>query len=268
MEGVDSAERTADVERWARWYIGTRELACKLAPGGPPERWAASPAPLRLTAPGRPPELRVVERAPRMPRSLRSAEARARVMHRFLHHELQAAELMAWALLAFPETPRAFREGLLEVLQDEVRHMQLYAEHIRALGFEVGDFPVRDWFWQRVPSCETPAAFVACMGIGFEGGNLEHSARFADAFRAVGDERGAAIQDQVGQEEVAHVRFAVGWFRRFVGGLDFERWQAHLPEPLSPMVMRGRPLHGERRRLAGLEPAFLEALEAWEPTGL
>ena len=104
------------------------------------------------------------------------------------------------------------------------------------------------------------------MGMGFEAGNLEHSAKFADAFRAAGDDRGAAIQDQVGAEEVAHVRFAVHWFREFKGDLSFDAWLEELPPPLSPMVMRGVPLHRERRGAAGLDDAFLDALSAWTPT--
>ena len=104
------------------------------------------------------------------------------------------------------------------------------------------------------------------MGMGFEAGNLEHSAKFADAFRHAGDEVGAAIQDQVGAEEIAHVRFAVRWFVEFKGALDFDAWLEELPPPLSPMVMRGQPLHRERRGAAGLDTPFLDALSAWSPT--
>ena len=86
---------------------------------------------------------------------------------------------MCWAILAFPETPPSFRRGLMAIAREEVRHMGLYLEHLGVLGHAVGDFEVRDWFWERVPSCESPAAFVATMGIGFEGGNLDHSERFA-----------------------------------------------------------------------------------------
>jgi hypothetical protein len=50
-------------------------------------------------------EVPVGQRAARDPRRAR------RLVHTFLHHELQAAELMAWAILAFPEDARAFRAG-------------------------------------------------------------------------------------------------------------------------------------------------------------
>jgi uncharacterized ferritin-like protein (DUF455 family) len=205
--------------------------------------------------------------------ALQSADRRARLVHAFLHHELQAAELMAWALLAFPDTPRAFRRGLLGVFGDEVRHMGLYAGDLARRGLAPGDLPVRDWFWERIPSCADATAFVATMGIGFEGGNLDHAARFAARFRAAGDLEGAAIQERVGREEIAHVRFAVRWFRVFTGcapdddGLldgeaAFARWREALPSPLTPLVMRGDPVAREARARAGLGAGFVDALLA------
>jgi hypothetical protein len=61
------------------------------------------------------------------------------------------------------------------------------------------------------------------------------------------------------------VRFGVRWFRRFTLGLDFEVWRAHLPEPLSPMVMRGSPLNRTDRLRSGLSEEFLEELARWAP---
>src|SRR5690606_31833324 len=105
----------------------------------------------------------------------RDPRARARLLHTFWFHELQAAELMCWALLKFPESEPAFREGLLRIWRDEVRHMGLYQAHIESLGFRLGDFEVRDWFWHRVPTCHNPTMFVALLGMGLEAANLEHA---------------------------------------------------------------------------------------------
>ncbi|MEJ7732652.1 MAG: DUF455 family protein [Polyangiaceae bacterium] len=242
-------------------FIRCDDAEQKLAPPPPPPRWEAdggeAPPPRRLLAPGRPPAWTITARSPKTPRAgaLVSAVRRAQLFHSFLHHELQAAELMGWALLAFPETPRDFRAGLLRILGDELRHCRMYRAHLAELGHAVGDFAVRDWFWARVPSVRTPLSFVATMGIGFEGGNLDHSARFAERLRGAGDVRGAELSERVGAEEVAHVRFAVRWFREWAGTADFARWVAELPAPLSPMVMRGRPLDagaGARRAERGV----------------
>src|SRR5580700_5682675 len=230
------------VERWAWDYVCCEDLEGKLRPPPLPETWEPGIAPVRrLEAPGRPPELRIVSKAGKT-RGLAAPSGRARALHTFFHHELQAAELMAWAVLAFPEAPREFRAGLVRIALDEIRHMHLYAGQIARLGFGIGEFTVRDWFWERVPRCADPVAFVATMGLGVESANLEHTASFAARFREAGDEEGARVQELVGREEIAHVRFGMRWFAEFTGGLDFDRWCEALPEPLSPMLMRGRPL--------------------------
>ena len=198
-------------------------------------------------------------------RGLATATGRARALHAFLHHELQAAELMAWALLAFPAAPREFREGLVRIALDEVRHMRLYAEQIERLGHRVGDFAVRDWFWERIPTCAEPASFVAVMGLGLESANLDHAASFAARFREAGDEEAARVEERVGAEEIAHVRFGVRWFTELKGGLDFDGWRRALPPPLSPLLMRGRPFQRSVRERAGFPSDFLDRLEAWQP---
>jgi uncharacterized ferritin-like protein (DUF455 family) len=209
----------------------------------------------------------VVARAPKAPGpdAIRDPARRAALLHTFLHHELQAAELMCWAILAFPEAPEAFRLGLLGVARDEIRHMAMYEAHLEHLGARFGAFPVRDWFWERVPSAPTAASFVATFGMGLEAANLDHAARFTARLRAVGDIEGAAIEERIGAEEVPHVRFAIHWFTRWTGGDDFDAWRAHLPPPLSPILMRGAPIDREARLAAGFSPAFIDALERWSP---
>jgi uncharacterized ferritin-like protein (DUF455 family) len=253
------------VERWAWDYVSTQDLAHKLDPIEPPSCWETLPVPRRITAPGRPPELQRLDKAPkRVGRSaLQNPRRRAQLFHTFLHHEMQAAELMAWAILAFPGTPRAFRRGLLGICREELRHLRAYHEHLRTLGAAAADFPVRDWFWIRVPQARTPAEFVAVMGLGLEGGNLDHAERYAEWFAAAGDDRAARILQSVGADEVRHVRFAARWFRRFTGSLDFEAWLSHLPAPLTPRMLRGHALNRRDRLRAGMNAAFLDRLAEW-----
>jgi uncharacterized ferritin-like protein (DUF455 family) len=258
---------TGTVERWAWDYVHAATLEGKLSPPPMPERWESAALVRRIEAPGRPPELRIVAKAAKT-RGLMSPHGRARALHTFLHHELQAAELMAWALLAYPETPREFREGLARIALDEIRHMHMYAKEIERLGHAIGDFTVRDWFWERIPRCVDAASFVAAMGLGFESANLEHTASYAARFREAGDEEGACVQEVIGREEIAHVRFGARWFETFTGALDFESWKSALPSPLSPLLMRGRPIQREARRRAGQSDTFLDQLDAWQPDDL
>jgi uncharacterized ferritin-like protein (DUF455 family) len=266
-DGAPSAPPAGTVERWAFDYVLGTDLAHKLAPPPAPDVWESPPVVRRLARPGRPPELTVVRRAPKSPgpEAIRAPARRAELVHTFLHHELQAAELFGWALLAFADAPPAFRRGLLGILGDELRHVALYRVHLERLGGRFGEHPVRDWFWQRVPSAASPAGFVAVMGMGVEGGNLDHAARFAERLRAVGDEEGARIEEQIGAEELAHVRFGLRWFREFTGADDFASWRAHLPPPLSPLMMRGTPMARAERLRAGFSEAFLDELARYEP---
>lgn len=264
MSDVD-APPAGTLERWAWDYVTSTSLAHKFDPGEAPDVIEADAPARRLTSPGRPAELVPAPRGEKTPsaEALRDSRARARLVHTFLHHELQAAELMAWALLAFPDAPAAYRRGVLGVLRDELRHMAMYRAYLDRAGVTFGAHRVRDWFWQRVPASRSPADFCAVMGVGFEGANLDHTARFAARFRAVGDEEGARMQEVVGDEEVPHVRFSMHWLQRLTGRFDFASWVTHLPPPLSPVLMRGLPLDRAQRHRAGYDDAFLDALERY-----
>lgn len=256
------------VERWSFDLVHARDVEAKLA-ARPPDldddrSWEPDPKERRAVAPGRGAGFEVVERSPAAPRisALANPRARAQLFHTFAHHELQAAELFAWAVLAFPSTPRAFRAGLVRLAREELAHLRLYRAHLLELGLDYGALPVRDWFWERVSTCATPLQFVALQGLGLEGANLEHTARYAARFREVGDEAGAEVLAHVERDEVAHVAFAVRWFAQFAGApLDFDRWSASLPPPLTPALLQGRPLNRAARARAGLDAEFLARLE-------
>lgn len=251
------------VEAWAKEFILTCDLGAKLCPPPPPEHWEDAPVSLHLTAPGRPAQLRRARRGLQVPETLTDPSARAKLLHTFFHHELQAAELMLWALLRFADADAPFRAGLLGICQDEIRHMNAYRAEIERLGFEIGDFAVRDWFWERVPLCASPLEFVALMGMGLEGANLEHAPYFGARLAAAGDAQAARLQERIASEELGHVRFAVHWFERWTGGQDFEAWCAALPKPLSPLMMRGKQFNPAARRSAGMGEDFVQALERW-----
>jgi uncharacterized ferritin-like protein (DUF455 family) len=255
------------VEIWAERYIRSTSMEWKCEPSAPPPRFDVTTCPEPPSSPGRPSELTVSfdRPKPQTREGMLRAEQRAKLLHKFWHHELQAAELMCWAILRFRDTELDFKKGLLGICQDEIRHMRLYREHIELLGYRVGDFPVRDWFWDRVPTCGNEVAFVALLGMGLEAANLEHTDRFAHWFDYAGDVKGAELQRQVGREEVAHVRFGVRWFKRWTGTDDFHTWCETLPKPLTPLLMRGKTLNRALRRKAEMSDTFLDELQRWRP---
>jgi uncharacterized ferritin-like protein (DUF455 family) len=254
------------LEGWALAYLTATQLAEKFELLEPPRALEAD-GPSRANArPGRPRELVAAQsrRKTPGPEALRAPARRAELMHTFLHHELQAAELFCWAILAFPQTPPSFRRGLAQIARDEVRHMALYRDYLADLGHGFGDFPIRDWFWERVPAARNAVEFVATLGIGFEGGNLDHTKRFAASLRSIGDERGARLEETIFEEEVPHVRFSLHWFHRWTGRCDFGAWLRQLPPPLSPTLMKGQPLERTGRLRSGFTEPFLAELTAWQ----
>src|SRR4030095_9735385 len=107
-------------------------------------RGPALKAPL---TPGRPTELRFKSQSsgqtdfPGMHR-LHEERERGRLLHFFANHELLATELMALVLLRFPESPTAFRRGVLQTLKDEQVHTRLYLARMKACGIHFGELPV------------------------------------------------------------------------------------------------------------------------------
>ncbi|MCA9321232.1 MAG: DUF455 family protein, partial [Planctomycetes bacterium] len=59
---------------------------------------------------------------------------RGRLLLRLADHELLALELMALALLRFPEAPGSFRRDLFATMRDEQRHLKLYLDRAGQLG--------------------------------------------------------------------------------------------------------------------------------------
>lgn len=246
-------------------------LEAKLAP--PPDDLALeapdAAEPLRIAAPGRPASLAIVAgKHAKVPPliGMRDPRQRARILHGLANHELQAIELFAWAVLAFPATPVAFRRGLLAVLADEQRHFASYCERLAALGERFGDHGVTGHFWNKLDHLATPLEFVCAMCLTFENANLDFCGDYAAAARTIGDDAMADAIDQVHADEIRHVRFGWVWLRRFAA--DDDPWQAYLKHvryPLGPRRARGARFDREARRRAGLDDAFIDALAATAP---
>jgi len=223
--------------------------------------------PLRLAEPARPANLMPVHvRRSRVPAlsAWGNPALRVRILHALANHELQAVELYAWALLAFPDAPSELRADLLSVLIDEQRHTRMYVARVEAHGRAFGDFPVTDYFWAKAPSITTPLQFLCAMALTWENANLDHTTETAAAARAGGDEASAAVIDKVHADEVRHVAIGWKWLARLKpdGMTMWDAWQANVAWPLRPALARGRRFHAEGRVAAGMDPAFIAALEA------
>jgi len=255
-----------EIRDFARTVLLTEDLGVKLAPA-PAELTDHDPGPsFRAEKPGRPPHLRFQAVAVPSIEGMPDPAQRPRILHALANHELQAAELFAWALLAFPEAPAEFRRGLLRILGDEQRHTRMYIARVEEAGARFGDFPVNGYFWGKIEAITSPLRFLCAMSLTFENANLDHTQEYAAAARRAGDRRTAAVIERVHVDEIEHVRFGWTWLQVFKRQDEsaWDAFRANLTWPLSPAKARGRTFHRAGREAAGLDAEFIERLEQSE----
>lgn len=256
-----------EMRDFARTVLTTEDLDEKLAPVAEPLTDLAPGPAWRATAPGRPPHLRIQAdaktKAPPV-EGMADPKQRPRILSGLANHELQAAELFAWALLAFPEAPAEFRRGLAKILDDEQRHTRMYLARLEAHGHRFGEHPLHGYFWSKVDTLTSPLRFLCAMSLTFENANLDHTVDYAAAARKAKDPKTAAVIDQIHRDEIEHVRFGWTWLLRLKGDDEtaWDAFRANLTWPLRPLRAKGRHFYPEGRVAAGLDPEFIRLLEA------
>ena len=224
--------------------------------------------PVRIATPARPGNLQVAQRrmAPAMPKPRAFADAgkRAVAHHIMSNHELQALEVMAFVLLAFPDAPGGFRRGMVDVMADEQRHTRMHVERAATLGLNFGDLPVNCYIWKKAQSFTNVLDYLAGLPLTFEGRNLDHTLEFEDHFRAAGDRRSAALMRVIHRDEIRHVAFGIEWLRRLKpdGVSDWDVYSEHLHWPLRPAKSKGDRFNRSARLAAGMSPEFVDRLES------
>ena len=223
--------------------------------------------PVRHDEPARSQQLKFCGRreAPPMPAPARFSEQgqRAIAHHIMANHELQALEVMAWVMCAFPNAPPEFRLGLARVMADEQRHTRLHVERMAELGLSFGSLPVNGYFWKKSVEFTSLLDYLAGLPLTFEGRNLDHTLEFEAYFEKAGDSRGSGIMRAIHRDEIRHVAFGLHWLRvlKSPDQSDWEAYQAHLHWPLRPEKSRGKILNREPRREAGMTDEFIDRLE-------
>lgn len=257
-----------ELQEFAKSVLLSAELDAKLGrPAEPLTDQDCGPG-RRVTCPVRPANLVFAARrtAPAMPKAsaLSDSAKRAVAHHIMANHELQALEVMAMILLAFPETPAEFRFGLAAIMQDEQRHCRMHVQRCAELGVNFGDFPVNGWIWKKAQDYRTPLEYVAGLPLVFEGANLDHTVEFEAYFRDAGDRRSAAIMRAIHKDEIRHVEFGMTWLRRWkrADQSDWDAWQSNLRWPIRPKKARGDRFQREARLAAGFSEDFINRLES------
>lgn len=221
------------------------------------EALSAPPRDRAIALRGRPPRRKAFPRR----RQLKDPAARARALHFFANHELLAIEILARALLVFPEAPKAWRRETLLTLRDEQIHLALYIERMSELGLNFGDLPLNDYLWRRALDCRRLQDFIAFFSLAVEGANIDHAHDFMQLFRELEDPRSAEVMSRILRDEIEHVRRGLRAYPEPEEGSLYQALCQDLIFPMSPGRCRGPQIHHAGRRAAGFDEAFLHSLE-------
>ncbi|MFN0056045.1 MAG: ferritin-like domain-containing protein [Planctomycetales bacterium] len=256
-----------ELHEFADRILTSPTIADKLAAFSPPLT-DDEPGPSRRPAlPARPAALVFCGRreSPPMPHpdTFADPQRRAVAHHIMANHELQALEVMAFVLLAFPDAPREFRCGMARIMADEQRHTRLHLERLESLGMQFGDLPVNGYFWSKAQQFQSLLDYLAGLPLTFESCNLDHTLEFEGLFAQAGDVRSAQVMRAIHRDEIQHVAFGLHWLRALKPPelTDWEAYSRHLQWPLRPEKSRGHTLHRAPRLAAGMSPEFIQQLE-------
>lgn len=256
-----------ELRAFAERILLSPSIEAKLEPCDAPTEDQAPGAAVRIDTPTRPENLLFAapRTTPSMPHPLALGDEykRAVAHHIMANHELQALEVMAWVLLAFPEAPAEFRTGLARVMADEQRHTRMHMERASRLGLEFGQLPVNCYIWKQTRSFETLLDYIAVLPLVFEARNLDHTLELEAAFQAVGDPRSAALMRRIHEDEIEHVAFGLHWLRilKAPSQSEWEAYCAHLKWPMSPSKAVGDEFQRPARLRAGMTEEFLSHLD-------
>ncbi len=261
-----------EIREFAERVLFSSELSQKIQPISAEMTDEFPGEAVRVKEPNRPANLQFAERraAPHLPspQALSDPHKRAVAHHILANHELQALEVMAWTLLAFPDAPCEFRQGLVRIMVDEQRHTRMHAERAAKLGIQFGDLPVNCYIWKKAMDFENVLDYLAGLPLVFEGRNLDHTIELESAFLAAEDTRSAHIMRTIHNDEIEHVRFGLEWLRKLKPESlsDWEAFEQHLHWPLRPEKARGEDFQRQARKDAGMTDDFIDRIEAAEDT--
>jgi len=221
--------------------------------------------------PGRPSHLRPGSNQGRSPfpgtHQIEDEEQRAILLHFFANHELLAVELMALALLKFPDAPDSFRKGVLHTLKEEQNHTRWYLKRMEECGVNFGDYHLSPMIWAHISPMESPLDYVSTLSLTFEQANLDYAKYYSEIMARVGDKKTSRILSRIYHDEIAHVGHGLKWLRRWKeqSQSDWDAWHKQLHFPVSPMRAKGKaPFNEEGRRLAGLDDHFISSLRRYQ----
>ncbi|NBO23863.1 MAG: DUF455 family protein [Chlamydiae bacterium] len=190
-------------------------------------------------------------------------EKRAICLHRFCGHELLAVEIMAYALLKFPDAPKPFRKGLANTLIEEQHHVRIYRKRLEEMGLKFGELPLYKHFWKHIPYLTSIENYLSMMSLTFEMANLDFAPLYRDSFLRHNDVDSANLMQKIIDDEIGHVSFGVSWMHRMnkENKDPFLFYKENLPPLLDPKRAKGFVFQTDLRKKAQVPNEWIEGLK-------
>ena len=229
---------------------------------------------VKIPAPARPANLQFAPRrtAPPMPKPGAFADETKRAIahHIMANHELQALEVMAMVLLAFPAAPADFRMGMARIMFDEQRHTRLHAQRASELGAPFGSYPVNSYIWSKATEYECVLDYIAGLPLVFRGQKPgPHPSNLKRSFCITATVAARPSCGLFTKMEIRHVEFGMQWLRNLKPPhlSDFEAWQKHLRWPIRPSKAVGNEFQGRRPTAGRYDSGIYPVVDRLEGTG-
>ncbi len=172
---------------------------------------ASAPEVTRRGYPARP-ELVPPQKVPR--RSPNSPVGHAALFHAITHIEWSAIDLALDHAYRFREFPAGYYGAWIAVAEEEAKHFAMLRGHLRAMGYDYGDFAAHDGLWRlAVATARDPLARMALIPRLMEARGLDATPPIQQRLEKMGDREGVRLLDVVLEDEVGHVALGDHWFR-------------------------------------------------------
>lgn len=254
-----------ELRQWALQILTGSHLEDKLsAPDHLTDHFPGPP--LFIDEPSRSPSLGLSRRAKeeKLPpfQFHHTEQARALCLHRFCGHELLAVEMIAFALLAYPDAPKGYRRSLAHHLKEEQSHVRLYQNRLQEMGVCFGDEPLFRHFWASTGYLYNVQNFISFMNLTLEQANLDFAPMYHHSFARHGDFASAKVMETILLDEIGHVRLGMHWLKRLYPHQQepelLATWKSSLPQGVGPERSFGFVCYVEPRLKAGLPYSWIE----------
>jgi len=201
--------------------------------------------------------------------AMKDKKQRGKALHFFANHELLAIEMMAAAILLFPDEEQSVLKSLVDTISEEQLHLRLYIKRMNELGVQFGDFPLNQFFWSFMEKIENIKTFYTVVSLTFEQANLDFAHYYRDLFKELGDQETADIMNTIYTDEIKHVArgrayLAKGLLHESQAESFWEYFLSLLPYPLSADRAKGIIFDEKGRERAGLDLNYISNLKKFK----